>query len=323
MAASKAMASPEVKPVYVLHGADAFLLDAHRSDIVSAVVGDADPQTSVAGYDGSAELADVLDDLRTLPFLAPKRVVIVRDADAFVSANREALEKYLRSPSENASLVLIVSAWPKNTKLYKIVAEIGQTIECDMPKNASVAAWLGKSAGKRGKKITPDAAAMLEEWIGRDLGRLDKEVEKLSLYVDDRDTITLADVSTLVIATAEPVAFALPDALAAGDAKAALKTLGAMLTARGEEFRTLGQIAWHLRRAARVHQAIAGGQNANTAMRAAKVFHNQREFTQFLKRRPLTKLAGDFRRLLAADRAMKTGTDATAALQQLVVALCN
>jgi len=317
------MASPEVKPVYVLHGADAFLLDAHRSDIVSAIVGDADPQTSVAGHDGSAELADVLDDLRTLPFLAPRRVVIIRDADAFVSANRQALEKYLRGPSESASLVLIVSAWPKNTKLYKLVAEIGQAIECDMPKDASVATWLGKSAGKRGKKIAPDAAAMLEEWIGRDLGRLDKEVEKLSLYVDDRDTIAPADVSVLVIATAEPVAFALPDALTAGDAKAALKTLGAMLTARGEEFRTLGQIAWHLRRAARAQQLLAQGQGERAAMKAAKVFYHQREFAQFLRRRPLTKLAGDFRKLLAADRAMKTGTDATAALQRLVVALCN
>ena len=317
------MASLEVKPVYVLHGADAFLLDSHRSDIVATVVGDADPQTSVANYDGSAELADVLDDLRTLPFLAPRRVVIIRDADAFVSANRQAMEKYLSSPADSASLVLIVSAWPKNTKLYKLVAEVGQAIECDMPKGSSVAAWLGRSAGKRGKKIAPDAAAMLEEWVGRDLGRLDKEVEKLSLYVDDRDTITLADVSTLVIATAEPVAFALPNALTAGDAKAALETLGAMLTARGEEFRTLGQIAWHLRRAVRAQQMIAQGQGERAAMKAAKVFYNQREFAQFLKRRPLAKLSGDFRKLLAADRAMKTGTDATAALQQLVVELCN
>ena len=77
------------------------------------------------------------------------------------------------------------------------------------------------------------------------------------------------------------------------------------------------------RRAARAQQLLAQGQGERAAMKAAKVFHNQREFAQFLKRRPLTKLAGDFRKLLAADRAMKTGTDATAALQRLVVALCN
>ncbi len=317
------MASDKVKPVYVLHGADAFLLDAHRRDVISAVVGDADPQTAIASYDSTAEMVDVLDDLRTLPFLAPRRVVIIRDADAFVSANREALEKYLLSPADSASLLLIVSSWPKNTKIAKAVAKIGEVIECDMPKDSSVTAWLGKSAGKRGKKIAPGAAAMLEEWVGRDLGRLDKEVEKLSLYVDQRDTITIEDVSTLVISSAGPVAFALPNALATGDAGVALETLGAMLTTRGEEFRTLGQIAWHLRRAVRAQQLIAQGQSADAAMKAAKVFYNRREFGQFLKRRPLAKLAGDFRKLLAADRAMKTGTDATAAMQQLVVELCS
>ena len=101
-------------------------------------------------------------------------------------------------------------------------------------------------------------------------------------------------------------------------------TLAAMLTARGEEFRTLGQIAWHLRRAVRVHQAMAGGQSANAAMSAVRMPGFVRaSFAAFLKRRPLTKLIGDFRKLLAADRAMKTGTDATVALQQLVVDLCN
>lgn len=317
------MASDKVKPVYVLCGTDAFLLDAHRSDVISAVVGNADPQTAIASYDATAELVDVLDDLRTLPFLAPRRVVIVRDADAFVSANRTALEKYLASPAESASLLLMVTSWSKSTKLYKLVDKIGQAIQCDMPKDSSVSAWLGKSAGKRGKRIAPDAAAMLEEWVGRDLGRLDKEVEKLSLYIDQRDTITIEDVSTLVISSAGPVAFALPNALSAGDPKAALQTLGAMLTTRGEEFRTLGQIAWHLRRAVKVHQAMAQGQSVNAAMKSAKVFYGQREFEQFLKRRPLAKLAGDFRKLLAADRAMKTGTDATAAMQQLVVDLCS
>jgi len=316
------MASAHIKPIYVLYGADAFLLDSHRRDIVSAVIGDADPQTAVASYDAAIDLATVLDDLRTLPFLAPRRVVIVRDADAFVSAYRQSLEKYLESPVATASLLLMVSAWPKNTRLYKAVQKVGEAIECDMPKRGNVGAWLNKSAGERGKNIAPDAAAMLAEWIGRDLGQLDREVEKLSLYADRRDTITTADVSSLVTATAEAGAFALPDAIAAGDTKRALAVLAGMLTARGEEFRTLGMIAWHLRRAVRSQQGIANGQDANSAMKAANVFYSRREFGQYLKRRPLAKLERDFRKLLAADRAMKTGADAATALQHLVVGLC-
>ncbi|MFW6062370.1 MAG: DNA polymerase III subunit delta, partial [Planctomycetota bacterium] len=112
----------EIKPIYVLHGNDQFLLDTWRKEIVSRLVGDADPQVCVTSFDASAELAEVLDELRTLPFLAPYRVVIVRDADAFVSAHRDALENYLDRPCQSASLVLMVSSFPKNTRLYKAVA---------------------------------------------------------------------------------------------------------------------------------------------------------------------------------------------------------
>ena len=317
------MTNAPVKPIYVLHGTDTFLRDAHRQEVLAAVVGDADPQTCVATYDATAELAEVLDDLRTLPFLAPRRVVIIRDADAFVSAYRQQLETYLESPVETASLVLLVSSWPKNTRLYKAVDKIGQAVDCSPPEKGDARSWLNESAARRGKTIAGDAAELLAEWVGQDRASLDNEVEKLAIYVGDREAITLADVSALVTSTAGPTPFALSDALTAGNSSSALTALGDMLTVRGEEFRTLGMIAWHLRRVVRAQQMVVGGQSADAAMRAVRIFYNKPQFAQLLKRRPMAKLVRDFRRLLAADRAMKTGADATAALQQLVVGMCS
>ena len=315
------MANP--KPIYVLYGTDAYLRDAHRQEILTATLGDADPQTCVAVYEADAELAQVLDDLRTLPFLAPRRAVVLRDADAFVSAHRDALEKYCQAPVETATLILQVSSWPKNTRLYKIIAGVGEAIECSLPEKSNLRSFLNDAAKKRGKKIAPDAAELLTEWIGRDLAALDSELEKLSLYTSQRDTITLADVSALVTSTTGPAAFALADALTAGEPRAALAALGGMLTTRGDEFKTFGMIAWHLRRVMRASQMIAAGKSTDAAMKAARVFYNKPKFVQLLKRRPGAKLIGDFRKLLATDRAMKTGTPAPAALQDLVIGLCS
>ncbi|HDZ21562.1 hypothetical protein LCGC14_0123830 [marine sediment metagenome] len=311
-----------VKPVYVLVGTDAYLQDAHRQEIISAVVGEADPQIAVATYDASAELAEVLDALRTLPFLAARRAVVLRDADAFISANRETLEKYLQAPVETAVLVLMVSSWPKTTRLYKLVAKIGQTFDCAVPEKTDLRGWLMQAAKKRGKTLAGDAAGLLGEWIGGDYAALDGEIEKLSLYVGRRDTITLADVSALVTATAGPAAFALTDALTAGDAAGALTAMGGMLTVRGEEFRVLGLIGWHVRRVMQAHQMVAAGKGPDVAMKAVRVYYNRQQFANLLRRRPMNRLVSDFRRLLAADRAMKTGADAKTALQQLVVGLC-
>ena len=316
------MSDAEVKPVYVLHGDDTFLQDAYRHEIIAHAVGDADPQTCLAVFDATVELAQVLDELRTLPFLAPRRVVILRDAEAFVSAHRGQLEDYLQSPSVHSTLVLMVSSWPKNTRLYKLVTKIGRTIDCGSPQQG-LTQWLGKSAGKRGKRIARDAAELLVEWLGRDLSVLNGEMEKLALYVGERDTITARDVATMVTSSAGPAAFALTNALTEGSAAEALKALDGMLTARGEEFRVLGMIASHLRRVLRAQELVAAGKDPSAALNPRMPYRAKNAFLSLLARRSLGALQGDFRRLIRADLGMKSGADPGAALQELVVCLCS
>jgi len=313
--------SVPVKCVYVLHGHDAHLRDQAQQAIVSAVLGQADAQTCVTSFDAEAELADVLDELRTVPLLAPRRVVVVRDADAFISANRQALESYLESPSKTASLVLMVLTWNKAHRIAKAVAKVGHVFDCSAPDPRDLGRWLVHQASQRGKTLAPDAAELMAEWVGAELAMLSSELEKLSLYVGDRDRITAEDVAAVVTATAGPAAFALTNAVSAQDPAAALKALAGMLTTRGEEFRTLGLIGWHLRKVLAAQQQAAAGQRPGAALRMPSA--QKRVFLEMLKRRPAAKIQGDFRKLIAADLAMKSGTPPRAALQDLVVALCT
>jgi len=313
------MSSVEIKPVYVLHGSDAFLRDEHRAAIVARVAGDADPQLCVSSFDASAELAEVLDELRTVPFLAPVRIVIVRDADAFVSAHRPQLEKYLNSPSSSGTLILAVTSWTSTTRLAKLVKKIGQTLDCTAPKKSDLGRWLRSALTARGKKIEPQAAELMLDAVGADLSGLSAEVEKLSLYVGPRDTITAKDVSTLVTATAGPEAFALSNAITEGNTPAALKALGGMVVRRGDEQKTLGMIGWHLRRSLLALQELAEGRRISLRMPYSQI----PVFTQMLRRRGRRKLQEDFRRLIRCDLAIKSGANVPATMQQLVVALCT
>lgn len=311
-----------IKPVYILYGSDEFLRDSSRRQVIQQAVGEADPQVCISSYDSDVELAVVLDELRTLPFLAPHRVVVISQADAFISAHREGLEKYLQSPSSNGTLILQTISWPATTRLYKLVAKAGEAINCSVPDRQDLAAWVRKAATKRGKEITDDATQMLVQWVGRDLSGLDAEIEKLSLYAHERPQIAAQDVNTLVTATAGPDAFALTNHLTTGDAAAALKTLEQMLTKRGEEFRTLGMIGWHLRKVLSAHQAIKAGASVDQAI--PKMPWSQADaFKTLLRRRSLGKVLGDFRRMLKADLSMKSGAEPKAALQELIVQLCR
>src|SRR6056297_2608750 len=173
------MAGDTLKPVYVLHGRDGYLLDHHRKRIIDIAVGDSDPQMCVSSFDATAELAEVLDELRTIPFLAPCRVVLLREAEAFITANRTALEDYVASPSENGVLVLFASMWRSNTRLHKAISKIGEVIDCSTPESGNLTKWLQDAAGRRGKKLSRDAAGLLAEWSGGDLSGMDGEIEKL------------------------------------------------------------------------------------------------------------------------------------------------
>ena len=293
-------------PVYVLHGHNLYLRQQARREVIHRFGDEGDAELGVANFDASAELAEVLDELRTAPLLARRRLVIFHDADKFVTAHRQRLEQYLANPSSTASLMLVVDSWKATTKLAKLAAKIGEVIDCSDPDDAELPGWVVERASARGKQIAPKAAELLTEWIGNDLARLDGEIEKLAIYAGKRRVISAEDVAAVVVATAGPVPYALVNAIAAGRADEALSTLSRTLTRRGEEFRVLGLIAWHLRR----QRGRGGGRWTGRAPTGGRAGRGK-------------DLRGGFRRLLATDLALKTGAHPLPAMQALVLDLCR
>lgn len=319
------MAGATPKPIYVLAGSDATLRREKQDQLVADLIGQADPQTCLSTHDATALLADVLDELRTLPFLAPHRVVIVRDAEAFISANRDALEAYLDRPAASGTLILTVGNFDSRTRLAKKVPKVGEIIACDSPDERALPGYIRELASRSGKQFQPAAVQLLADWIGSDVGQLRREIEKLATYVGERESVTPADVEAVVTATAGPQAFAVANALTDGDTAAALKALAEAMTTRGAEFQLLGGLAWRVRQALQVAQAMATGMSANQAMSTAGVRYppHRKSLQAYLRHRRLPQLRRDMQRILQADLAMKSGVRPDQAMQQLVVQLCT
>lgn len=319
------MAQAEPKCVYVLYGTDDYLRDSYRAELSAHALAGADSQTCLSRFDSDADLAAVLDDLRTLPFLGDRRLVIVEDADDFVSAHREALEEYLDAPSSTGSLMLLVKSFPSNTRLAKVVAKVGLAVDCNSPKGPEVGNFIRDRAKALGRTLDRSAGELMLQWLGNDLARIQSELEKLALYTQGRTTITANDVSAVVVATAGVNPWALTDALADGDAKTALTVLSGMLTQRGEEFKVLGMVGWHLRRLLKAQHMRASGKTDAQIFAAFRIENwraKQESLRRAMSRRSLSQVSADFRELIRADLAMKTGGNAEIALQRLIVSLC-
>lgn len=298
-------------PVYAVCGGEVFLKRQAMDRIVRDVLGNADRSLAMSEYDcatTAAELAGVLDDLRTLPFLSERRLVVVREADKFISAYRQELEDYTASPSPTGVLLIECKSLPGNTRLAKQIAKIGELLKFDSMPAYKVPGWLAGHC-KDGYDVQLDAkaAAKLVDLIGPELGLLDAEIRKCVLYIGDRKQITLADVDALVGQQREEQVWNILSAIGAGDEKRALNLWEDVCqTDRAAEARAVGGIAFTVRRLLKAKRAEEAGASSAELMRELWI-RDERQLRRELGAFTTAQVEQMLSRLLEADVAAKTG----------------
>ncbi|MHC5540417.1 DNA polymerase III subunit delta, partial [Singulisphaera rosea] len=193
-------AKTPAKPVYAVFGDDTFLRRESLVAITKQALGGVDDDLAVTRFAGEQTgLADVLDEVRTLPFFSKRKVVIVESADAFITAHRKGLESYVEHPSSAGTLVLSAKSWPSNTKLAKVLEKTGLAVDCKGANERTLMTWLVHLAKSRfGAHLDDEASRLLLELVGPEVGLLVAEVDKLSVYVGKRAKIHRDDVAKMV-----------------------------------------------------------------------------------------------------------------------------
>ena len=186
-------------------------------------------------FDGeTAELADVLDELRTFGLFQDHKLVIVDKAERFLggggkapddgaggsraegSVRRRALEAYAENPCAGATLLLRAERWHRG-KLDKLVAKVGAMIKCEQPKDRDAVAWaVAGCPDRHGLAIDRPAAQLLVERVGPGLARLDTELAKLAAFVGPGRRIGRDDVVELVGRSRQEQAWELQTAIMTG-----------------------------------------------------------------------------------------------------------
>lgn len=248
-------------PVCVLFGDEDFLKRLVRQRLRDGLAG-SDPDAPYTTFDGEvADWCDVADEIATVALFGggAKRLAIVESADDFVSKFRDKLEDYVEKPKRTGILVLEVGTWASNTRLYKAVDKQWLQIDCRLPQ---------KSAGKRSELdearlhkwlidwakthysavLMPAAAKLLVDLVGPQLGMLDQDLAKLSLFVGPKEKITPELVQRVVGGWKAKTIWEVIDAATNGDAAEALRQLDMALQSGEHPQALFGQIAWSLRR---------------------------------------------------------------------------
>jgi DNA polymerase-3 subunit delta len=260
------------QPLYALVGDEDFLKRRVRETIVATILGDADPAFAVSNYPAEKlDFSTVRNDLDTLPFLGPCRIVIVEDADEFVTAHRAKLEEYAAHPSSAGVLVLEVKSFPETTRLAKALPDAAK-IACKAPYESKLPAWcIGWAKSAHGKKLNSDAAELLVQLVGNAMGLLDQELEKLAVAIGSKPAIEADDVERLVSRSSTADVFRILDAIGDGRPKAALNVLETLLNEGEDPMAILAPLSYQLRKLAAVGRGVANKESLGQAMDAAGI----------------------------------------------------
>ena len=264
------IATPSIKPGYVLLGDETYLYQRCRQGVLEALVPGDTRDFSLHDLDlADTSIFEILDSAQTPSLMAPFQVIFVRNLKVLYGRGSKkeefaAVDAYFRSPNPQAVILFHADHLRIPTDLRRMdfqdkeryeriretlgdgcgFVELARVDESDAEK------WIISQAEARGIRFDPDAAKELADALGADMMLISSEFEKLCLYVSAavsgqiaRNHVTLGDVETMVLAAKQRSLYELTDAISQHDRTRAVLLLHGLLNASdGGEDAAIGHL---------------------------------------------------------------------------------
>jgi DNA polymerase-3 subunit delta len=227
-------------PLYYLWSEESCFLEEALSGFVKTVMTSGPTDFNYDVFDSSSRPQEIVDAALTLPVMAKRRLVVLKDFHELPASAVQALTPYLNGPSIDTCMVVLSRKAPKaalkfNWKVYSLNIK-----EWDIP------AWLRSYAAGKGIRVSADAVELLIEFVGHDIGLLISEIEKLAL--SGSGAVTGKDIMSSTSSLRKYTSFDLVDTLIAGQKTRAFRILKIMLSGNAFDAPViLGTLNWHFK----------------------------------------------------------------------------
>ena len=318
---------------YIFHGDDSHTQKATLRELIGKLGDPAMLDLNTTRLEGKAiTLGQIQDSCNAMPFLAPKRLVLVYEFLASKPDKKvlDGLAKYLVEMPDTARLFFLESQkLAANHALLKLAEanpKKGYARQFERPQGSQLEKWIVAETEKLGGRMHPRAANLLAMNAGNDLALLEQEITKLVMYKGLGETaaqITADDVALLSPYAAEINIFDLVDALGQRTGKRAAELLHKKIEEGTDPFQIFAMFVRQFRLLIQVKELAEAGQKAAAISQELKL-HSfvANKLYQQASSFQLPQLEQIYSHLLDIDVKVKTGkTDMTTALHLLVFAL--
>ncbi|MCD7937189.1 MAG: DNA polymerase III subunit delta [Tannerellaceae bacterium] len=178
--------SRKFAPVYILMGEEPYFMDRITDMLLQTVLNETERDfNQIILYGADADVAQVLNAARRFPMMAEYQLVVVREAQQI--RNIDQLAHYVKSPL--ASTILVVNykykTLDKRKSLAAAAGKNGVLFESKKVPDYKLAGFITAMLQDRSVTIDPKAAQMLSDFLGNDLNRLVKELDKLIILLPE------------------------------------------------------------------------------------------------------------------------------------------
>ena len=213
------------KSVYLLMGEEPYYPDLLCQEIIEHCLQEWEKDfNETICYGGDVDADTVITAARRFPMMADRQLVVVKEAQQMKSL--EDLALYCQQPLDSTVLVILLhgASADKRRALYKSVLKTGVVVESTLLRDYEMPQWIASYYEGRGLRIHPEAASLLAESAGTDLGKIAVETEKLLKNLPEgTKEISVADVEKNVGVSRAFSVFELTKCLSFRDAPRALK----------------------------------------------------------------------------------------------------
>jgi DNA polymerase-3 subunit delta len=222
--------------VVMVRGDDPALVAQEARTVLGRLVGDREPSLVVEEHGAPGadlEVKAVVDACLTPPFLADRRVVVVREAGRIGAADAGVLAELVATMPRTTFLVLVAGGGTVPQALVRAVSSFGEVVEASAGTGRDRTSWL--AAHLRGAPVRLDAAARarVQAHLGDDLGRLAGILDALAAAYGEGAAISVDQLAPFLGSAGSVPPWELTDAIDAGSTASALGALRRMLEAGG------------------------------------------------------------------------------------------
>lgn len=180
-------------PVYVLMGEEPFFMDQITDLLLASVVAEEERDfNQIIMYGADSDARSIINAAKRFPMMSEYQLIVVREAQLI--RDIELLANYMKSPLNSTVLVLNYKykTLDRRKALVTSAEKIGVVFESKKVPDYKMPGFITSLAQQRRVNMDAKAAQMLSDYIGNDLNRLVKELDKLAIILSNKgvDRIT-------------------------------------------------------------------------------------------------------------------------------------